>query len=322
MKEKIDYINNSFKDYFLSKKYVLINNIDISSGADNTVKFIGSAISVMKPLLLENNINCIGNIIVQRAIRTRALTRINISEKLEWSSYFDALGVLVPYNRLEFLVYDSIDFLIKKCNLQESDILIRISSRDKDLIDAIKKINYNVNLEIDSKDISYYNHKYGLDDYGIYGRNFNIAIKDKSDSLFKDIGNIIVIESNSQKYGVEFAIGANAIIMRKEGIPSSVAASSITDIIQLTDDRYYKFADCVAVVSHLAFENLEKYKNNAKMRSQIYLFHKYLRALKYWQDELKIDYNELLKIIENYLLLEYQKYDSTIIENNLKLIRN
>lgn len=319
MKEEIDNINKCFKEFFSSKNYVEEKNVMISSNIDRSVTFIGSAISVLKPILLNENIDENGNFIVQRAIRTRPLKRINISEKIEWSSYFDALGVLVNYNKLEVLINNVIDFLNYEMNIPLNDILFRVSTRDLDLIRAIKNIDCGIKLEFDTRALDYYSHKYGLQDYGIYGRNFNIAIKDPQFKDYKDIGNIIIIENQEHKFGVEFAVGINAIIMRKKGLETSINASSISDIVRLDSNSKYKFADCVSVVSHLAYENVERLSKDKKYRSSIYLYRKYLRALKEWASILNISNKELLNIIENYLLLEYNNFNSQTLLYNLKL---
>ena len=319
MKEHIDNITKSFTEFLSDKNYVEEKNVLISSNIDRSVTFIGSAISVLKPILLNGNINKNGNFIVQRAIRTRALKNINIPEKTEWSSYFDALGILVNYNKLEDLINNVINFLHYEIDISLDDILFRVSTRDLDLIQAIKNIDYGIKAEYDTRNLDYYSHKYGLQDYGIYGRNLNIAIKEPKLGEYKDIGNIIIIENKEHKYGVEFAAGINAIIMRKEGLETSIDASSISDIINLNVNSKYKFADCVSVVSHLAYENIERLSKEKKYRSSIYLYRKYLRALKEWANILDISNNELLNIIEKYLLLEYNNFNSQTLSYNLKL---
>ena len=316
MNEKVKETNNTFQKFFKKKDYRVENSVEISSGFDNSVAFIGSAISVMKPLLLQDEIDENGNVLAQKSIRTRSAKRLYIPEILEWSSYFDALGVLVNYERLEQLIIDTIEYLHICREYDYSDICIRISSRDKDALKIISQLD-DVSLEIDTKPENYYNHKYGLDNFGIYGRNFNIALRDWKTKEFKDIGNVVIIESHDKKYGAEFAVGVNALIMRQEGLQSSLEASTMVDVVDLNTPAAYKFADCLAVVSHLAYENIEM---NRKDRSKIYLYHKYLKALREWQKILEINNAELLNLVEKYILLEYNIFEKEKIEDNLRLI--
>lgn len=317
MKEEIKRINDGFTNHFKDLNYKQEKSVGISSKVDKSVVFIGSAISVLKPIFLQEQIDEQGNFIIQRALRTRALNQIREENYLEWSSYFDALGVLTKYENRSELVHDSLSFLKNILAITDDSILARVHKNDTDLIETLE--DTNIKIEVDTKPEKYYTHKYGLEQLGIAGRNFNLAIEDKRDGEYKDIGNIIVIESNEKKYGVEFALGTNALIMRSQGLSTSIEASSISDIINITSPRTAKFADCVSVVSHLAYENIMRLSNE---RSPIYLYKKYLKALKYWQQVLGITNDELENIIKSYILLEYDNYPRERIEDNvLRLYR-
>ena len=310
MKEKLELLKQKYIDYFTLNGYRNNEPVMITSGMDKSVVFIGSAISVLKPKLLDRNIN--NDFIIQRAIRTRGLKRLDIPEISEWCSYFDASGILVNYDCIDKLVYDIFDFLNKELDIDNNDLMIRISSSDTDLINSLKNINSNIKREFDSKPEAYYKHKYGLQDLGIYGRNFNIAIKDQIDKEYKDIGNIIVIESDKEKYGVECAIGLNSIIMRREGLKSSIEASSIVDVYSLNKPEDYKFADCLSVVSHLAYEDVSRLPD----RSPNYLYRKYLNYLIHWGSKLGMTQNDIKELLRDYILLEYNKYSEETINKN------
>lgn len=314
MKDEIESVKRIYSDYLLSNGYVQNSSVKITSGVDPSVVLVGSTISVMKPQLLSRKINVNGEFLLQRAIRTRGIKRLLISEPLEWYSYFDASGVLVNYDKLDKLVYDIVEFLNKFLDINYSDMMIRVSSKDNDLLNSLKFIDGRIIIEIDSRKIEYYRHKYGLQEFEIYGRNLNIAIKQSGNSDYKDIGNVIVIESPYEKYGVECAIGINAMIMRKLGLTNSIAASSIVDIYQPVNDSDYKFLDCLTVVSHLAYENIILINS----RSPQYIYRKYLRALKYWADTKNISNDELLNMIEMYIQLEYNKNEKQKIDTNVR----
>ena len=312
MKEKLELLKQNYTDYFTLNGYKNNEPVMITSGMDKSVYFIGSAISVLKPKLLNKDIDNTGDFIIQRAIRTRGIQNLDVPEISEWCSYFDASGILVKYDCMDKLVYDIFDFLNKKLNIETKDLMIRISSSDTDLINSLKNIDSNIKREFDTKPEVYYKHKYGLQDFGIFGRNFNIAIKDPNSEEYKDIGNIIVIESDKEKYGVECAIGLNSIIMRREGLKSSIEASNIVDVYSLNKPEDYKFADCLSVVSHLAYEDVSRLAD----RSPNYLYRKYLKFLMYWGNKLGMDQNDIKKLLKEYILLEYNKYSEETINKN------
>jgi len=314
MKEKLTLIQNEYTTFLREKGYNENKPVKITSGVDKSVVLVGSTISVLKPKLLNNSIHKNGEFLFQRAIRTQPLKVMTVNQTSEWSSYFDATGLLVPQNLGEKLVYDVLFFLINKLNLSKDDIMIRINCNDTDLMGIVKNVSDMCNVEMNTREEKYYKHRYGLDEYGIYGRNFNIALKDKKACEYKDIGNIIIIENQNKKFGIECAIGINALLMRMEGLKTSIEASSISDIVKLKSPTQHKFADCLSVVSHLAYENVE----GLKKRNPIYLYRKYLKYLEYWSEELNLKREDVIAMIKNYLKMEYNNYDEVVIENNLK----
>ena len=314
MKEKLTLIQNEYTTFLREKGYNENKPVKITSGVDKSVVLVGSTISVLKPKLLNNSIHKNGEFLFQRAIRTQPLKVMTVNQTSEWSSYFDATGLLVPQNLGEKLVYDVLFFLINKLNLSKDDIMIRINCNDTDLMRIVKNVSDMCNVEMNTREEKYYKHRYGLDEYGIYGRNFNIALKDKKACEYKDIGNIIIIENQNKKFGIECAIGINALLMRMEGLKTSIEASSISDIVKLKSPPQHKFADCLSVVSHLAYENVE----GLKKRNPIYLYRKYLKYLEYWSEELNLKREDVIAMIKNYLKMEYNNYDEVVIDNNLK----
>lgn len=314
MKEKLTLIQNEYTTFLREKGYNENKPVKITSGVDKSVVLVGSTISVLKPKLLNNSIHKNGEFLFQRAIRTQPLKVMTVNQTSEWSSYFDATGLLVPQNLGEKLVYDVLFFLINKLNLSKDDIMIRINCNDTDLMRIVKNVSDMCNVEMNTREEKYYKHRYGLDEYGIYGRNFNIALKDKKACEYKDIGNIIIIENQNKKFGIECAIGLNALLMRMEGLKTNIEASSISDIVKLKSPTQHKFADCLSVVSHLAYENVE----GLKKRNPIYLYRKYLKYLEYWSEELNLKREDVIAMIKNYLKMEYNNYDEVVIDNNLK----
>lgn len=303
MKERIDAVNRAFLHCFNGKRYKREKDVEISSGVDDSVTYIGSGISVLKPILLSETINSKGNFIKQKSIRTQSLKNIYDTKTItEFNSFFDAFCVMTQYDNLPNLINDSFSFFQDYLGVKPEDIMLRINSEDKDLISASKHINSNVKREYDTRPTKYYKHKYGLDEQGIFGRNMNFAFLNHSVGEYQDVGNIIVLESEEKKYGAELALGAQSAIMRMYGIPTSIQASYIADVIKLDSPEKFKYAECLEVVANLYKEDIMK-KN--KKRYPIYLYKKYLKALKFWQEQLGISKVELMQHLEQYLQLEY-----------------
>lgn len=304
MKEKIDAVNRAFIQCFSDNGYKRERSVDISSGVDNSVTYIGSGISVLKPILLNGQIHSKGNFIKQKAIRTQSLKNIYDKDKItEFTSFFDALCVLSNYEQLEVLVKDSFAFFEDYLGVAPQDIMLRINSEDIDLISATRNLNPQVKKEFDTRPIAYYKHKYGLDQQGIYGRNMNFAFRDKKSGEYKDVGNIIVLESKDRKYGAELALGVQPAVMRMYGIPTSLQSSYIADVMSIDSPEKFKYAESLVAVANLNKERIMK-KDNSK-RYPIYLYKKYLKALKHWQEELGISKVELMTMLEKYIELEY-----------------
>lgn len=319
MKEKIDAVNRAFIQCFSEKGYKREESVDISSGADDSVTYIGSGISVLKPILLNGTIDKKGNFIKQKAIRTQSLKNIYDTENItEFTSFFDALCVMTNYSKLQNLVSDSFVFFQDYLKVKPEDIMLRINSEDKDLIEACQDISSKVKLEFDTRPEKYYKHKYGLDEQGIFGRNMNFAFLDPKSGEYKDVGNIIALESENKKYGAELALGVQPAVMRMYGIPTSLQASYIADIVKLDSPEKFKYAECLVTVANLNKENIM----DNKKRYPVYLYKKYLRALKHWQEELGISKVELMTQLQDYLKLEYnpefEYVEPTIVVQNEK----
>ena len=303
MKEKLDAVNRSFIDCFSEKGYKREKSVDISSGIDSSVTYIGSGISVLKPILVNGQIDLKGNFIKQKAIRTQSFKNIQDPAIItEFTSFFDALCVLSNYERLEELVIDSFSFFQDYLNVKPEEIMLRINSEDKDLIRSTERLDSRVKKEFDTRPTAYYKHKYGLDKQGIFGRNMNFAFLDKKRGEYLDVGNIIVLESSNKKYGAELALGVQPAVMRMYGIPTSLQASYIADVIDLDSPEKLKYAESLVVVANL---NKERIIENAKKRYPIYQYKRYLKALKYWQEKLEISKVELMTQLENYVRMEY-----------------
>lgn len=300
----LNFVEDKFVECFNDKKYYLEKSVKITSNIDKSVTLIGSTISVLKKYFLSENIFDSGIFLMQKSIRTRNIKQLQQDSFFKWGSFFTNLGALVKYEHLDKIIQDLIDYLNKYLQIPYQDIMIRISSNDEDLFKAVQNLDKQIKIELDSQPAEYYKHKYGLQQQGIYGRNFNIALKDYSDNVYKDIGNVIVIESQSKKYGVEFGIGSASIVMCEKSLGSAIQASRLSKIYNITNSKQLRFADSLLVVANLMFEDVKKIKYPRYTKS---IFSKYKKALLYWKNQLGYSNNFVYNLIKNYLELEYNQ---------------
>lgn len=300
--EYLEFVEEEFYKCFSEKGYIQEEAVKITSKVDSSVTFIGSAISPMKKYVLSKAIGKSGRFIIQNSIRTRALKNILNSEYSMFGSYFKALGVLIEYRDLERLVLDTFDYLINYLKISYEDIIIRINSKDNDLLDAVKKVDSKIVREYDAFEEKYYKHKYGLEAEKITGRNFNIGIRKKGTEMFLDIGNIIVMENEDEKLAVELALGNCTISMSYFGVDSTVASSKISDVFEINTVEKMKFADAIIATAVLMYEDIRKMKAHRWFE---YHFRKYCRAIAFWKDKLNVQYETIAQYMRKFLKLEY-----------------
>lgn len=301
MNDEIDFVRDSYNDCFENKGYKKVNGVNISSGIDPSVTFIGSGISVLKKDFLYDGIPDKGEFIAQKAIRTQSLKSIyDLNVDNRYYSFFEALAVLRKYENLEVLFDDMISFFVDYLNINKNDILLRVNYSDLDLVNIIEK--RDIKHEYNTEDLNLYSHKYGLDDLNIYGRNLNIALRNTDTNTYDDVGNLVIIESPLRKYGCEFAIGIQPILMATQGKKYSLECSYISELLSLKEIDERKFAEAFVVVANLLNENIEDNKH----RYPKYLYKKYLKALKYYLTELKKDDELIEETMLDYLNMEYR----------------
>lgn len=317
-KAENERITNLFFNRYNNLNYRIEPSRNITCGCDTSVYLIGSSISVLKPLLLNSSIPNEGVSIIQPAIRTQQLQNLYRDDGYfsEWGSYFKALGTLRTYKNIEEVIYDTYKFIVALGNT-DNEILIRIHSKDTDMLNACQKVIPYIKTEIDSMPEKYYKHKYGMDSCGIQGRNFNIAIKDTRTGKFGDIGNIIVIERNNEPIATESALGLNTLIARMNGLSHTVQATVIADFIDCRSYDYCRFADCVAVISHLFAENIRPNSSNRVSR----LLKKYLRGVMYYAISLQVALPKIYSIIKKYVTYEYNIDTANNVESFLDYIK-
>ena len=152
---------------------------------------------------------------------------------------------------------------------------------------------------------------------GIYGRNFNLAIRSPKDGVFRDIGNIIVIEDADTKYGVEAAFGESNTISKINGLDNSIQADYISYFIDTTDKRNIKLADSVSVTTHLIHEGVKPGGSNTQRK----VLREYIKAMLYWSEKNGVSLEDIAEIMKRYELFEYGFNTKELLDFNKKLCR-
>ncbi len=280
-----------FLQHFSQKGYTMIPSVAITSGIDPTVRLIGSHVSPMKNYFIENKIPKNGLIMSQPCIRTHNLKKIfDDSSMPAWGSYFISLGALVIPEKISELCKDSLEYLLSILNIPAENLILRINFADSDLYSLAKKFAYlGISYDDSTMPEKYYRHKIGIE--GIWGRNFNYAIK--KDGILYDIGNLIILESTAGKLGVELALGTSTILKAFFSLPHVNSANPIFGIEKINNPLRFKFEDAIITSSILFSEGLIPSASDSKGRT----LRSYLRAIMYFKNKFKIQTKSIAKMM-------------------------
>mgnify|MGYP001573658940 FL=1 len=307
--EKVEEISREFKDFYGENGYIEVPPVKISSGIDPTVRFIGSHISVLKPEIIKDRIPSPGEYIVQNCIRTKNVQGLFNDEYFPlWGSCFTSLGALSRPERLDEVVKECLVFLKSKLSINEENICIRVSSADKDLLEAATAHLGEDFIEVDTRPEAYYRHKIGIEE--IIGRNFNIALKNADCTNFSDIGNIIIIEKKGRALAVETALGSSTILKQLYGLDH---VNDCFPLIELgIEDRNLrrKLEDSVIVATVLYLEGLEPRATDNKER----ILRSYVRAISYFRLKSKVSLDQIHQMITDF---EVKQFGSSMVANKI-----
>jgi len=299
-KDHVELLVADFKGYYSLLGYKEEPPVQISSGVDPTVRFIGSHISVFKPYLGENNVPTPGIFMRQNCLRTRNADKLLDDDYFpNWGSYFPSIGAITPPERLQEACDETFDLFEKQLAISPENLLIRISSADTDLIDACKQRYGGDNLEIDSRKPEYYRHNIGME--GVRGRNFNIALRNPNGEGFADIGNIILLEDAQKQLGVEIALGSTTILKQLYGLDHVQDCTPVIGLNTENETIRRKFEDAIITSAVLYREGLRPFGQNNRNR----ILKQYVRSLSYFRAKSGISIENLSQIVSNFEKREF-----------------
>lgn len=297
-----DKIVNNFLNHFLNLWYLTQEPVWINSWIDDTVYFIWSPISVLKPYILNKNIPQEWICISQGCIRTRnTKTLFNDNDIPKWWSCFTWMAVLVPISKWEELLIDSINFFLKNLNIPLNNIKIQINSEDLDLKELLEFVKCPIDQIENEKEDKYYTHKYWM--WKIVGRNFNFVLREKWTDNFNDIWNFIIIEDDEWKIWIELALWTSVIMKELYELDNIMDTSSITNYISENNILDAKFKD--SIVSSVLLFRLWLIPNASNSKGRI--FRSYLRWILYFCNKFNISEQLLFNIIQKYELDEFNE---------------
>ena len=308
----LDFVEEGFLDCFGAKGYVKEKPVNITSRVDKSVDFIGSKISVLKDKVLNYSISPSGHVLIQDCFRLHGRKNLQNTEWSKFGTCFRGMGTLsLPY--MEEVVHDTFDYLMNPNYLaiKPEDLSIRISSNDTDLLEAIKNVDKRVHRELDSKS-SRYVHSYGLDEQGIYGRDFNIAVRKAGTSEFLAVAAVVMMETQGRKLAVDMGMSNIVFSMCKYGNNNSLQSCRMADVFEIDSIEKIKLADTMVAVATLQNENVENVRSHRK--AIMWNFRQYNKALAYWKEKLHLSDEQILEYMKRYIDLEFKNnsYQSRI----------
>lgn len=308
--EFVERLSDDFKSFYRTLGYEEKEAVLISSGFDPSVRFIGSHISAFKPALLNGSVPNPGYFMVQDCIRTQNAKRMFDDEYLpRWGSSFTSLGSVVPADRLTEVSRDTANFFASALSISFNDIAIRVNSRDADLVEAGKIAFPGSTHEIDTQPDKYYRHQIGVE--GVWGRNFNLALRNANGEGFSDVGNIIVIEQTDRKLGIELALGAETILKQVYNVEHVSDFYPVTGLESIDPRIGRKLEDALITSSILLREGLVPSASDNRGR----ILRTYMRSVLYLQQRAGLTEDRLRTIAQQFECRQFktERADATEI---------
>ncbi|WP_163004275.1 hypothetical protein [Pseudomonas viridiflava] len=250
--ENKNTLKQIFRSSFESEGFQFHKPEPLVSKCDKSTLFIGSTISTFKRYLIGRSETLADFYTIQNCLRTHNSIHIGAAESTpKWSSFFASVGAVCPSGRMEPLFNAALEFVKLSCSCSNAEFKINISKSDTDLIDILRNIGAGDYLDLDTHELAYYRHTFGMQ--GIWGRNCNFSVS-YSGSDFMDIGNLIIIEEAQRKIAAEAAFGLETVSSRLKGYDSSIYALDIASgFTNFTKEALYIIDAIAACISILSF---------------------------------------------------------------------
>ncbi|HSW88787.1 MAG TPA: alanine--tRNA ligase-related protein [Candidatus Saccharimonadales bacterium] len=288
-----------FRGFYSSLGYVEHPPYDIYSKIDPSVLFVGATISSLKAYLLSENIPEEGLSILQPCLRTHTKDYFyDDSQIADYNSYFTQAGILARPDHYEKMCQQSLEFLTNRVGIPPGDIKIKISPDDIDMLQYWDTVIKPVTVEAGQEAASFYRWQYGLEN--VAGRGLTYSIRFANTEEFRDIGNVICIEKEGRKIGVEWGFGIETLLSRVYDLRKPLETSTISQLIPFNEGVQEKFSDAVVATSVMLRSGIEPGKGGAKQILKVHL-----NAVRYLGAKLGFNFEILEDLINAYELQEF-----------------
>lgn len=309
-----EIVRSSFLEQFVKHGYEKKESVDVvAKEVDQSVLFVGSTISALKSLYLNNEVPKSGAVIDQSCIRTQNLKNIYTKKPNKGNTVFELLGGIAPGNKFSDVYNLSLDYFYEKLKVEKDRLFVKASSLDKDILNSMEIEGDGPEIELDSRKPDYYRWKYGIE--GVVGRGMAFAIRSKSLNLPMTLGNIIIMKSDRHPSTVQWGYGVGSIIGGKYSKERVIDGSLISQVVPDAEGVNAKFADSLAAVIEMYNSGLAPSNRGADSYLKAYL-----RGLAYWALENRIKNDEISKYIEEYCELRNIQNADLIFDNIIKEI--
>jgi hypothetical protein len=244
---------DEFRAHYGERGYRERSPVPLMSPIDPTVRFVGSTVSVLKPLILSRSVPAPGVFLVQPALRTRNLAKL-LDDRFEITSpsYFLHAGVVSPPALAARALTDACSFLSQRLATEPGQIVLRVSAHDADLRSLAAR-SCSSAIEVGGEAEERYRHSFGMP--GIRGRNLNFGGRAQGGAP-RDFGNFIAMERAGAAVAYETAIGVDHLVAAVRGLGHPIRATPARAALPLTTAREIKLADALATVVALLEEGL------------------------------------------------------------------
>ncbi len=282
----------SYLYHYRRNGYREVESLPVTSKEDDSVIFIGAAVSALKKdYILPQKIPDGGLVIAQPSVRTRNIkSMLDDNVQPKWGSFFTNIDTVCPYAQKEEAFNQVLDFFYNRARINPDDLVLRVRSQDEELFQLIKDRNCR-EVEVDANPEKYYRHTVGID--GIYGENFNFAVRHKYTRQYSDVGNFIIFRDKQSKKPlfIEVGFGDTVIIQAKYGLNHVMDCYPFARHPAL--DKNYKFKDCIITSQAMMREGLLPSSRDEQSK----ILYKYLRAVYYFAKQAQMKEQELAKIL-------------------------
>jgi hypothetical protein len=186
------------------------------------------------------------------------------------------------------------DFLTSVLSVSQDNVAIRINSKDQDLVEAAQQGFPAAIHEIDTQPDKYYRHQIGVE--GVWGRNFNLALRNANGEGFSDVGNIILIERADKKLGVELALGTTTILKQIYNVDHVGDFYPITGLETLDPRIGRKLEDALVTSTILLREGLMPNASDNRGR----ILRTYMRSILYLRERAGLAQEQLRAVAERF----------------------